>query len=269
MKAALPTLFLILFVGCSSTTTTDSSQEPHTQDERLNTVAIVSAMTVEQHDLLRWAAIRESEFVQGVYFQLGELGGMDVVFLVTGPGLNTAARTTGILLEEYDIDVVFFSGVAGGIDPDIRIGDVSIASRWARHDDNLTTTAWHDCDTDLLAIAGQAAGEMGLKQCVEPNDCLAYRPAVVVGGNGVTGEDFISSSGERERLQRDFEAQSVDMQTSEIARVAAEHQVPFIASRGISDLAGRSAGGEYRKYLDLASYNAALITLAMLLKLSS
>ncbi len=266
-RAVLSAISVLLVAACTSATN-DPLPASHSQQNRYDTVAIVSAMQVEQRELLEWATNRRSEFVRGVSFQIGELAGMECVFLVTGVGLETAARTTEVLFEEFDVDAILFSGVAGGINPDLRICDVSAASRWARHDTGDDAPVWYEADGDLLDLAGRLVSQVGLNQCVEPGDCLEYRPGVVVGGNGVTGAHFIAGTQERVRILTEFGAQSVDMETSEIARVASRYQIPFIACRGISDYAGRSAGGEYRRYLHLASHNAAVFTVAMVMKLN-
>ena len=42
--------------------------------------------------------------------------------------------TTLLLLERFGVTHIVFTGVAGAIDPDLRIGDVVIAERLVQHD---------------------------------------------------------------------------------------------------------------------------------------
>ncbi len=233
-------------------------------ESRTSRLAFISALQVELEPLLDQATIVEQVTHEGFQFHLGDLNGARAVFLVTGPGFDRAAFATEVLIDQYDPGVILFSGVAGGIDPIIRIGDVSIAERWGRHD----LPEWQDLGLDwifvedwLITAAEEAARRARLGRCPETGGCLHYSPSVRVGGSGVTGERFIGSEFEREQIWEGFYARSVDMQTFKIAQVAEDHGVPFIAMRGISDLAGRTAGRDYQRFLGLASYNAAVVTI--------
>lgn len=58
----------------------------------------------------------------------------------------------------------------------------------------------------------------------------------------MSGNGFVDNADYREWISRTFEASAVDQETAAIAQVAYTNGVPFIAFRGLSDLAGGREG---------------------------
>ncbi len=104
--------------------------------ERLDTtprIAVISAFAPE------WLSIRElmtettSHDVNGSTFVTGKLEGKNVVAFLSGVSMVNAAMTTQQALDRFSITSIVVSGIAGGVDPDLNIGDVVIAGRWAQY----------------------------------------------------------------------------------------------------------------------------------------
>ena len=96
-------------------------------------IAILSAYGPEL-DVLK-AALKNSKTLgaNGVEFTLGNLAGKDVVMFLTGQSMVNAAMNTQLVLERFNINRILFSGVAGGVNPNLNIGDVTVAARWAQY----------------------------------------------------------------------------------------------------------------------------------------
>ena len=89
-----------------------------------------------------------------------------------------------------------------------------------------------------------------------------------VAGHGVSGNGFVDNAEYREWIWTTFEAHAVDMETAAIAQVAYGNDVPFIAFRGLSDLAGGHDGqNRARTFARLAAANAAAAVVAFLAEL--
>jgi adenosylhomocysteine nucleosidase len=102
---------------------------------------------------------------------------------------------------------------------------------------------------------------------VDPKLCVAGQPTLVVGGRGVSGTAFLANAGYRSYLFEQLRAQSVDMETAALAHVARANDVPFIAFRSLSDLAGAEGLNADVAALfasGLAERNASAVTLAFL-----
>jgi len=228
---------------------------------------------------------------------------------MSGVAMVNAAMNTQVLIDRFHVVRIIFSGIAGGTDPSLNVGDVVVPKQWANSLDaamaretptgferpafysdrpvisgfgmifpvgirvgNAKTPTdyhlWFEVDPDLLQRAESLQTGLELKTCNHANVCLGHKPKVVVGGAGVSSSAFIDNAAYREYLYTTFGARAADMETSAVAQVAFVNQVPFIAFRSLSDLAG--GGGEANQmvaFMGLASENSAHVVMAYLTKL--
>ena len=93
--------------------------------------AIVSAFEPELvllRSQLRQARVHR---VGGVEFTTGRLQGQPVLLFLSGISMTNAAMNTQRALDHFKVRRVLFSGIAGGVDPALHIGDVAVPRRWA------------------------------------------------------------------------------------------------------------------------------------------
>ena len=267
-------------------------------------IAVMSAFEPEWISLQADLQNPETRTINGQRFITGTLSGKDVVLFLSGVSMVNAAMTTQLALDRFDIDAVVFSGIAGGVDPSLHIGDVVVAAEWGQwletvmarqtgdgyelptfmsssfpnHDmffTRETTVAsargeperrfWFPADPALLKVAETVAADTELADCTDDNACLGHRPMIHVGGNGVSGSAFMDNAEIREWIFSTFDARVVDMESSAVAQVAWANEVPFIAFRSLSDLAGGGEGeNEMGVFMSLASENSAKLVKAFL-----
>ena len=119
---------------------------------------------------------------------------------------------------------------------------------------------------DMLAVARMLTPT--LHRCAEKSEtrCVSLQPQLKVGGRGVSGSAFVANSAYRRYLFETLQAEAVDMETAAFAQVAYANQIPFIAFRSVSDLAGGDDVNEVGTYFGsgLAEANEAAVTLAFL-----
>ncbi len=96
-------------------------------------VAIVSAFEPEWIALQEDLADRQEYAINGRTYLTGRFAGKDVVMFLSGVSMVNAAMTTQSALDQFVITSVVFSGIAGGVDPDLNIGDVVIAEEWGQY----------------------------------------------------------------------------------------------------------------------------------------
>lgn len=220
--------------------------------------------------------------INGRSFITGKLAGKDVVLFLSGVSMVNAAMNTQIALDRFAVTSVLFSGIAGGVDPALHIGDVVIADQWGEYLETVFAREtpegfaippwmekgdfagygmmmprsvgvmrtqgaaenrfWFPSDPALLDAARKVAAKVDLAACVEENKCLTRKPRIVVGGNGVSGQAFVDNARFREYVLATFQAKVLDMESAAVAHVTYSNGVSFLAVRSLSDLAGGGDG---------------------------
>ena len=228
-------------------------------------VAVISAFSRELSPLITAAEIQHTEFINGRTHYLGRLAGRDVVLVLVGIGLSTSGAATQALIDSFDIAAILFTGIAGGINPNLNIGDVTIPARWRQADIPADAhEGWIDADPGMLTAARTVLEAVALDSCTTNGVCLGYGPGIVTDGNGISNPFFVDDSIYRNWLWDTFQADVVDMETSAVAEIARANQLPFLAVRCISDLAGSAGSNQIDTYLELAADNAAAVATSVL-----
>lgn len=213
-----------------------------------------------------WAALaphlaqaEEAQLFDGTVLK-GAIGDLPVILAQTGVSMVNAAMMTQALIDRYALERIILSGVAGGLDPALAVGQVVVPERWGQflevgfgrmgpigptlpplpgatdlppfgtmipRDILLGDTAhsWFAVDAVLVATLQRLAIEdpaLGL----------------VVGGTGTSGSAFVDNADYRRYLHATFDARVVDMESAAVVQVAFANAVPCIVLRALSDLAG-------------------------------
>ncbi len=244
-------------------------------------VAVLSAFAPELTLLSKQLADPVTHQVHGVTFTTGVLAGRPVVLFLSGISMVNAAMNTQRALDHFNVQALVFSGIAGGVNPGLSIGDVAVPQQWGQYLEVLiaretspgqyqpppfmkdpmhpnygmlfprgveVTTAQQPqpqrkfwFEVDPGMLAAARQLQVPLSACTAPGKCLSKPPKLVVGGNGVSGQAFMDNASFRDYTFKTFAANVIDMETAAVGHVAYSNSVPFIAFRSLSDLAG---GGE-------------------------
>jgi adenosylhomocysteine nucleosidase len=210
-------------------------------------------------------------------FDRGRLDGRPVVLAEAGIGkVNTAAVAT-LLAVHCHARILVFSGVAGGLDPALRIGDLVIATRAIQHDCGVIEDerlqpyqAGHVPFFNPTGELGYAVDAALLARVRERLEGLVLAPlSVLAGGQGrrpqlvygtiLAGDQYIHCEATRVRLQRDFAAQAVAMEGGALAQVAERIGVPWLEIRALSDLAGKDSRFDFAAFVHEVAASSARI----------
>ncbi len=147
-----------------------------------------------------------------------------------------------------------FTGLAGGLDETIQIGDVVIGAEILHHDLDMKVmendqfpgmpTDFFRGDPELLAL------------CQGLGDNLRF-------GRIVTGEAFITAK-ERDGIIQRFHPQCVDMESAAVAQVCWFFQVPLLVIRALSDNADEEVEGVYSENSQWTSVSALQVVFRLL-----
>lgn len=114
--------------GCASS--------PAVQGTRLDStprIAVISAFAPELTVLLPQVQQPARHSINGVEFTTGTLQGKPVVVFLSGISMTNAAMNTQLVLDRFNVSHIVFSGIAGGVNPGLHIGDVTVPARWGQY----------------------------------------------------------------------------------------------------------------------------------------
>jgi adenosylhomocysteine nucleosidase len=95
--------------------------------------AIISAFEPEWIALARDVEGKREWSVNGVRFIAGTIAGKPVLLFLSGVSMVNAAMTTQLAIDRFAVERIVFSGVAGGLDPGLDVGDVVVPDRWGQY----------------------------------------------------------------------------------------------------------------------------------------
>lgn len=101
--------------------------------DRTPRIAVISAFTPELTLLLSHVKTPRKYVANGVEFTTGRLQGKPVVLFLSGISMTNAAMNTQLVLDRFNVTHVVFSGIAGGVNPALNVGDVVVAERWGQY----------------------------------------------------------------------------------------------------------------------------------------
>src|SRR5205085_11303100 len=113
-------LLLVAFASLAPVAAQEGGVDPKPR------TVVMSAFPPELTALAGRTEIERKASVNGVEITLGRLAGQDVALVLSGISVVNAAMTTQLVLDHLDARAVVFSGIAGGVSPDLRILDVVV-----------------------------------------------------------------------------------------------------------------------------------------------
>lgn len=224
--------------------------------------AILSALAQEQHGLIDLLKSPVRRVHAGRDFWQGDLHGQPVVLALSRIGKVAAATTATVLIEQFGVGRIVFTGVAGGLAEGVQAGDVVVATDFMQHDLDASPlftryevplygqTRFAN-DPQLTALLFSAAGSaLAALHAGNP-----FAGARVHKGLVASGDRFVSGAGESAALRAALlgaghEVLAIEMEGAAVAQVCHDYGVPFAAVRTISDRADDSAHVDFPAFVE-------------------
>ncbi len=216
-------------------------------------LAIMGAMEEEIEPLLaHFKDVNTVEFANNKYYEVN-YNGLDIVIAYSKIGKVFASLTAATMIEKFGCDTLLFSGVAGGINPELKIGDLIIADKLCQHDLDITAfghphgfvpggSVYVETSKELREVAKKVAKQNNLK---------------VLEGTIATGDQFVHSNEKKEFIETTFKADALEMEGASVAVVCDALNVPCFILRAISDTADMDAGFDFDEFLKSSAVESA------------
>jgi adenosylhomocysteine nucleosidase len=227
-------------------------------------LAIVSAMPEEIAGVIQALSdVKIQEFGRR-QFHTGKLHGTEAVVVFSRWGKVAAAATVTQLLSSHPLSRLVFGGVAGGVRPDIAIGDIVVATELIQHDMDARPV-YPRYEVPLLGKARFAADPLLREQLASAAERFLREDAgsldarereffrishpKVVSGPVASGDKVFASASEvRELNERLPDVCCVEMEGAAVAQVCDEYAIPFAVVRTISDSADESSIHDFARF---------------------
>ncbi len=234
-------------------------------------IGIISAMKEEIQallDVLQNVSITKKGMRT---YYAGTLFNKDVVVVFSRWGKVASACTTTQLINDFEIDEIIFTGVAGAIEKELNIGDVVIGKNLFQHDMDasplyekleipILKKKYFETKNATKLIEATHSFIETYSNYINKSEALQfdiYNPKVVV-GDIASGDQFISNISKIKKLNKSIPtAICVEMEGAAVAQVCYEYQIPFSIIRIISDKANDNATFDFPKFAhSIASHYA-------------
>jgi adenosylhomocysteine nucleosidase len=251
--------------------------------ERIAVTIGVMCAIPQEWDYLRSILSRDhSEEIAHVTFDTGELDVHPVVLAAAGMGKVNTGLVATLLADRFHCRTIAFTGVAGGLDPQLHIGDIVIADHVVQH------------DCGVVEADGLRPYQAGHVPFINPTERFGYAvdpeliervkrrlegfdlPALpqVAGGTGrlpriaygtvLTGDQYLHSESARNRLHDEFGGRAIEMEGGALAQVCEAFAVPWLVIRALSDLAGTDSGIYFNLFAEEVAISSARVLLHLL-----
>ena len=223
-------------------------------------IAILGAMEAEITPILeKLQNVKETKYAGNIYYE-GTYNDRDIVLAYSKIGKVFAAITATILIEKFKCDVLLFSGVAGGISEDLKIGDLIIADKLCQHDVDITafghphgfipeSILYSETDETLRDIAKYVALDKDIE---------------IKMGTIATGDQFIACEDKKNWISETFVAHALEMEGAAVAVVCSSFEIPYFILRSISDTADTDANFNFEEFVESSAKRSADFILAMI-----
>jgi adenosylhomocysteine nucleosidase len=230
-------------------------------------LGIIGAMAVEIAALKE--AMENMSVAQraGMEFYEGTLSGLPAVVVQCGVGKVNAAMCTQILCDCFGVSHVVNTGIAGSLCAELDIADLVISTDAIHHDFDLRFWNRPIGQVPGMDVTAFPADEMLRSAAFAAAEQV--NPGHTKQGRVASGDQFISSKEQKERIIADTQAVCAEMEGASIAHTAYRNGIPFVIVRAISDKADDSAQMDYPTFEAIAAERCAQVTRLLAAKLAN
>jgi adenosylhomocysteine nucleosidase len=197
----------------------------------------------------------------------GMLEGVRVVMATCGIGkVNAAALAQA--LAAAGVARVIVTGVAGGVDPALRVGDIVVSRDAVQHDVDVTGLGYEPGEVPGEPRFWEADPALRDAALAAAQDVAARDGVRAVVGRVASGDVFVADPERVTALRAGFGASCAEMEGAAVAQVCARWGLPWVVVRSVSDTADHAAEVDFRAFTAVAAERAVAVVLGTLRRLA-
>jgi len=223
-------------------------------------IAIMGAMPEEIAPILEQIGeYKTTEYAKNTYYE-ASYKGVELVIAYSKIGKVFSTLTATTMIEHFGATKLLFSGVAGAISPELKVGDLVVATKLSQHDLDITAfghpfgfvpegAVFVEADKEMIEISKKVASLMD---------------KVVKEGVIATGDQFVANEDRKNWIANEFSADALEMEGASVAVVCDALNVPFFILRSMSDAADIDASFSFDEFLETSAIISAEFVMKML-----
>ncbi len=225
-------------------------------------IAVLTALYEESEVFISRLKNKKTNIWNGYEFTSGEFGGSFCVVTHTGVGKVNAAVITTRIIETYNPEALFYTGIAGALKPGQNIGDVVIAMESVQWDVDVFIKDYKPGELPVVVMgSGDQKGGSSLRFISTDKGLLEkslnWKPGgfKVTAGRIITGDSFLTPGQQMERAEliKEISGDAVEMEGAAAGAAARIYNIPFFHARVISDTPDGKKPAGFRKFLRISS----------------
>lgn len=223
---------------------------------------IIGAMDPEVTSLQESLTDPKSEIIADMKFVSGRLGQTEAVIVKCGMGKVNAGICAHTLIQKYGCTKIINTGVAGSLDNRIDIGDIVVSTEAVQHDFDVSVIGFQKGEipyTGLVAFPSDSALHDEAVKAVK----ATASEINVFEGRVCSGDQFIASSEQKNKILETFGGLCCEMEGGAIAQVCYLNHTPYVILRAISDKADHSEEMSFEQFAETAAKRCAAIVHVM------
>ena len=240
----------LLLSGCAKSEPAD--------EKKAEKIGIIGAMDVEVNTLKEAATITNTKKIAEMEFCEGKLKDKDVVIVKCGMGKVNSGICANTLINDFNCTKIINTGVAGSLDNQIDIGDIVVSTDAVQHDFDVTYLGYKKGEIPYTGLNAFPADKEMRAAAVE-----AIRQSAsdvkVFEGRVCSGDQFISTKEQKEKITSEFGGMCCEMEGAAIAQTCYLNNTPFVVIRAISDKVDETVFEDYTVFEAKAAARCAAI----------
>jgi adenosylhomocysteine/aminodeoxyfutalosine nucleosidase len=201
---------------------------------------------------------KTTEYAGNKYYE-ATYNGIEIVVAYSKIGKVFSTLTSATMIEHFGCDRLLFSGVAGAVSPELKVGDLVVATKLSQHDLDITAfghpygyvpegAVFVEADRDMIELSKNVASKMG-KNIKE--------------GIIATGDQFVANEERKDWILKTFDASALEMEGASVAVVCDALDIPFFILRSISDASDMDASFSFDEFLESSAIISAEFVMNM------
>jgi len=227
------------------------------------TIGIIGAMQEEIEPLLEiFKDYKSVSYANNTYYK-ASYKSVDIVIAYSKIGKVFSTMTACVMIETFGCEKILFSGVAGGINPKLEIGDLIVADKLCQHDLDITAfghphgyvpggDVYVNTDSKLNSIAKEVATKNNIN---------------LLFGTIATGDQFVYDKTKKDFIATTFKADALEMEGASVAVVCDALGVDCLILRSISDTGDENASVDFDAFLKKSAKQSASFMMKIVDKL--